>query len=151
MAELARAIGVSRPTLYAWFESKEELFRAAAEHSLSEDLKACERTLADPSRPLPTRVLDAFDRWTGRYVGPLSHELRSVIETTPDLLSPAASAAPARFHEQLTRAIAETAERTRARDVARTLISTSIGIKHQVDTRQDYRRRMAVAVELLLP
>lgn len=151
MEEVARAVGVTRPTLYAWFDSKEELFRAAAEQALIRDLNACEQTLADRSRPLPTRVLNAFDRWAGQYVGPLTHELRSVIESTPELLSPVASAAPARFQELVTRAITETAGRDRAREVAQTLISASIGIKHQVDTRQAYRRRMAIAVDLLLP
>lgn len=151
MEEVARAVGVTRPTLYAWFDSKEELFRAATEQALIRDLNACEQTMADRSRRLPTRVLNAFDRWAGQYVGPLAHELRSVIESTPELLSPVASAAPARFQELVTRAITETAGRERAREVAQTLISASIGIKHQVDTRQAYRRRMAIAVDLLLP
>ncbi|HEY0237138.1 MAG TPA: FAD-dependent monooxygenase [Friedmanniella sp.] len=38
----------------------------------------------------------------------------------------------------------------RAARLAQTLISTSIGVKHQAGSRRDYRERMAVAVDLLL-
>jgi len=35
--------------------------------------------------------------------------------------------------------------------VAQTLLSTAIGIKHQVDTREEFLTRMTTAVGLLLP
>ena len=38
----------------------------------------------------------------------------------------------------------------RATAVAQTMISASVGIKHQVDTRQADHERMAVAIQLLI-
>ncbi|WP_238174504.1 TetR/AcrR family transcriptional regulator [Kribbella kalugense] len=150
LSEVARAAGVSRPTLYSWFEAKDELFRAAVEQSLSRDLAACERALSDSSRRLDRRVLDAFDHWAGRYVGPMTREIPVLIEASPELLGPVATAAPGRFERLLAGAVAEALDAKRARAVTQTLISTSIGIKHQTDSREEYRRRMTVAIDLIL-
>jgi hypothetical protein len=106
--------------------------------------------LADPERPLRSRILDAFDRWAGRYVGP-ARDVIGVIDHNPDLLGEIVETAPARFRELITDAIAQVADRQSAVDIAQTLISTSIGLKHQADTRACYLARLAVAVRLLVP
>jgi hypothetical protein len=48
-------------------------------------------------------------------------------------------------------AIAQVTDRQSATDIAQTLISTSVGLKHQADTRADYLAHLGVAVRLLVP
>ena len=150
MEEVAREARISRPGLYFLFSSKKELFRAAATRALECDLAAAERVLADPERPLRDRVVEAFDRWAGRYVGP-ARDVIGVIDHNPDLLGGIVQTAPARFQELIIDAIAQVADRQAATDIAQTLISTSLGLKHQADTRACYLARLSVAVRLLLP
>lgn len=149
MEEVARAAHISRPGLYFLFSAKEALFRAAVTQALERDLATVERVLAELERPLRERLLEAFDTWAGRYVGPLTRDVTTVIEDNPDLLGAVVQTAPRRFEDLVTAAVARGAEPAPA-DVARTLISTSIGIKHQVGSRDDYRARLEVAVDLLL-
>ena len=150
MEEVARVARISRPGLYFLFDSKEALFRAAAIRALERDLTAAERILADTGRPLRERLAGAFDRWAGRYVGPLSRDVTGVIEQNPDLLGEIVERAPARFEALVTDAIAEESGRAMAVRVAQTLISASIGLKHQVETREAYLGRFTTAVELLV-
>ncbi|MEV6638566.1 TetR/AcrR family transcriptional regulator [Amycolatopsis sp. NPDC051371] len=150
MEEVARAARISRPGLYFLFDSKEVLFRAAVTRALENDLAAAERILADTGRPVRERLVDAFDQWAGRYVGPLGRDVPSVIEQNPDLLGAIVETAPKRFEELVTAAIAAASGRASAIGVAQTLISASVGLKHQVETREAYRARFATAVGLLV-
>ncbi len=150
MDEVARAADISRPGLYYLFTSKETLFRAAVTQALQRDIAAVERVLADGDRPLRERVLDAFDLWAGRYIGPLTSDVALVIEDNPALLGTIVDTVPRRFQELLTAAIAVQSGRKSAVPVARTLISASIGIKHQVSVRGTYIERMHVAIDLLV-
>ncbi|WIV56120.1 TetR/AcrR family transcriptional regulator [Amycolatopsis nalaikhensis] len=147
MAEVAHAARISRPGLYFLFASKEDLFRAAVTRALEQDLAAAERILADPGPPLRERLLGAFDRWAGRYVGPMSRDVPSVIEQNPDLLGSITRTAPERFEELVVTAVGGPA----AAGVAQTLISASVGLKYQVGTREEYLARMATAIGLLVP
>jgi AcrR family transcriptional regulator len=147
MEEVARTARISRPGLYFLFASKPDLFRAAVTRALEQDLAAAEEILADTGKPLRERLIAAFDRWAGRYVGPLSRDVPAVIEQNPDLLGPIVDTAPKRFEELVVAALGGTA----AAGVAQTLISASVGVKHQVETREAYLGRMATAVELLVP
>jgi len=153
MDDVARAAGISRPGLYFLFNSKEELFRAAVSQAVNADVDAVAGILDAPDRPLRRRLLDSFDRWAGRYVGPAALDLAAVIDDNPGLLGSLVVSAPKRFAELITHAIAaEFTDRDQAfaRDVSRTLISTSIGIKYQVKTRSAYRKRLDVAIGLVL-
>jgi len=153
MEDVARAADISRPGLYLYFPSKQDLFRAAVTYALDGDVAAAERTLTDPERPLRDRLIDAFDQWTGRYVGPLTTDVALLIETNPDLLGPLVTDYPKRFAAMVTDAIAAdlSAECGRlARDVAQTLLSTAYGIKHDTSTRAEFRARMTIAIDLLL-
>jgi AcrR family transcriptional regulator len=153
MEAVARTARISRPGLYFLFSSKEELFRAAVTHALDGDVAAAEAILNDTSRPLPERLLEAFDRWSGRYIGPLSRDITVVIADNPEILGPVAESAPGRFADLILHAIsAEMPEagRTPTLALAQTLISVSIGIKHQVDERATYLQRLEVAIRLLV-
>ncbi|WP_373309748.1 TetR/AcrR family transcriptional regulator [Streptomyces tendae] len=151
MEEVARAAHISRPGLYFLFSSKETLFRAAVTQALDRDLTAVEQVLADSGRPLPERLVEAFDQWAGRYIGgPLTHDAARVIEDNPDILGEIVETAPRRFEQLVTEAIAVESGREAALPVAQTLISASTGLKHQVPSRDLYLERLAVAIGLLL-
>ncbi|MEU0137526.1 TetR/AcrR family transcriptional regulator [Streptomyces sp. NPDC006296] len=151
MEEVARAAHISRPGLYFLFSSKEALFRAAVTQTLERDLAAAEQALADRGRPLPERLVEAFDRWAGRTIGPLSRDVAAVAEDGPALLGEIVVTAPRRFEELITEAIAADSGREAAVPVAQTMISASIGLKHQVASREAYLDRLTVAVGLLVP
>ncbi|MFG2500773.1 TetR/AcrR family transcriptional regulator [Streptomyces sp. NPDC048441] len=150
MEEVARAAHISRPGLYFLFSSKEILFRAAVTQALERDITTVEHVLADPSRPLPERLVEAFDQWAGRYIGPLTHDVAAVIEDNPDLLGEIAETTPRRFEELITEAIAVESGHDAAPLVAQTMISASIGLKHQAASREFYLERLEVAIDLLV-
>jgi AcrR family transcriptional regulator len=151
MEDVARAADISRPGLYFLFSSKENLFRAAVIDALDDDLDTAGQVLADAGRPLRDRLIEAFDLWTGRYVGPLAAEVAVLIDTSPGLLGPIVAEYPRRFVTMVTDALAEARRDGRAEDLARTLHSTAAGIKHEVDTRAEFVARMTVAIDLFLP
>ena len=146
MEEIARAAQISRPGLYFLFASKEELFRSAVSQALEADVAEVSRILADSERPLRDRLFDAFDRWAGRYVGPMTRDIQVVIDENPALLGELVTSYPKRFADS----IAQSLPRRETDALTQTLISVSIGIKHQVDEREQYRKRFAVALDLLL-
>jgi len=153
LEDVARAADISRPGLYLYFPSKQDLFRAAVTYALDGDVAAAARILTDTDRPLRDRLIDAFDQWTGRYVGPLAKDVALLIENNPDLLGPLVTDYPRRFATMVTDAIAAdlSAERARlASDVAQTLLSTAYGIKHDTSTREDFLARMTIGIDLLL-
>jgi hypothetical protein len=97
--------------------------------------------------------LDAFDRWAGRYTGPLAADISTVIEDNPDLLGDIVSTAPLRFAALITNALAASDKhsiRTNAASIAQTMISVSVGLKHQAGDRELYRGRLSTAIELLV-
>lgn len=152
MEDLARAARISRPGLYFLFASKEDLFRAAVTRALEADLVAAQTVLAATDRPLPDRLLDAFDRWTGRYLGPMTRDLPSILDEHAEQLAALTVEYPRRFHALVQTALVGVAadRAVTANDVAQTLISAAVGIKHQVDTREDFLARLAVAIDVLI-
>jgi AcrR family transcriptional regulator len=153
MEDVARAAAISRPGLYLLFGSKQELFTAAVTQALDQGLTAAAVTLADTARPLRERLLDAFDQWTGRYIGAMSREVDSMAEEYQELLGSAVAEYPRRFAALLNAALAASPDAARSAgsaEVAQTLISTSIGIKHEVTTREAFMERMAVAIGVIV-
>jgi hypothetical protein len=67
-------------------EPRRRAGRSAANRALEQDLHAAERLLATPGAPLPDRLVDAFDQWAGRYIGPLSQDIPAGMEQNPGLL-----------------------------------------------------------------
>lgn len=150
MDDVAKAADISRPGLYFAFSSKPELFRATVAHSLDDSITAARAALADPDRPLRDRLIDAFDHWSGRYVGPMAQEIDTLIDSNPDLLGTMPVEYPKRFLAIVTDAVAhdERATGISPTDVASTLVSTATGIKHDVATRDEFRARMTIAIDL---
>jgi hypothetical protein len=109
--------------------------------------------LADTGRPARERILDAFGHWTGRYIGAMSREVNSLAVEYPDLLGPLVAEYPPRFAALLVTALAESlnpAKAPRAAPIAQTLISTPIGVKYEVTTREAFLERLAVAIDLIV-
>jgi AcrR family transcriptional regulator len=153
MEDVARAADISRPGLYFLFTSKQNLFRAAVTRALNGDVDAAKRSLADAKRPLRDRLIEAFDLWTGRYIGPMAKEVAILIETNPELLGPIVIDYPKRFLEMVTAAVAADLPSGRvgiAEDMARTLLSTAGGIKHEATTREEFVARMTIGVDLFM-
>ncbi len=153
MEDVARAANISRPGLYFLFNSKQNLFRAAVRRALDDDLEAAKRSLADAGRPLRDRLIEALDLWAGRYVGSMAKEIPVLIETNPELLGSIATDYPARFAEMITDALAAHLPPGRvdlAKDIARTLLSTTAGIKHEASTREEFVARMTIGVDLFM-
>ncbi len=153
MEDVARAADISRPGLYLYFPSKQALFRAAVTHALECDVAAAQRSLADTDRPLRDRLIEAFDHWTGRYVGPMTKDVAILIENNPDLLGPMSTEYPIRFARMVTHALAADVSAERGcmvTDVAQTLLSAANGIKHESSTRQEFLAKMTIAVDLLV-
>jgi AcrR family transcriptional regulator len=153
MEDVARAADISRPGLYFLFNSKQNLFRAAATHALDNDLEAAQLSLADTQRPLRDRLIEALDSWTGRYIGPMAREVAILMETNPELLGSIVIDYPKRFAEMVTEAVAaELPPRSAglAEDVARTLLSTAAGVKHEASTREEFVARITVGVDLFM-
>ncbi|MEU1982200.1 hypothetical protein [Nocardia sp. NPDC019395] len=78
---------------------------------------------------------------------------RLLIETNPDLLGFVVVDYPRRFREMVTDAVAaETAsERAGLADnMARTLLSTARGIKHEAATREEFVTRLEIGIDLLM-
>ena len=151
MEEVARTAQISRPGLYFLFSSKESLFRAAVTQALERNLDAIKALLDDRQVALGQRLLNAFDLWAGSYVGPERRDVTAVIDDNPGILGAIATTAPQRFEALITAAVAAKFDQQRACALAQTLISISIGIKHQVEARAEYRARFEVALGLLLP
>ena len=151
MEQVAQDAHISRPGLYFMFATKQDLFREAVELLVGQDLAAAEFALAGDADPFRQRLARAFDQWAGRYIGPLTHEVAALVDDHPDMVGPVVRAAPQRFAQLITDAVATQVDRETAERVAQTLIAASIGIKHQVANRSTYLERLDVAIDLLLP
>jgi AcrR family transcriptional regulator len=66
--DVAKRAGVSKGTVYLYFDSKEALFKAAVESAIIPALEAGEALAADASRP-PAEALRAFVFWWWEKVG----------------------------------------------------------------------------------
>ncbi|MBX2802600.1 MAG: TetR/AcrR family transcriptional regulator [Myxococcales bacterium] len=148
MDEVARAAGLSRQSLYLWFDGKAALFVAMVEHFLAKLDAAVVEVLASED-PVPARVLAAFDA----YVGPTidvrqaTDAVDELLATTEHLVGPQVAASEALFLERIEAALAELAEGVvTPRERAEVLMAASKGMKHDRQDRMAYQERMAVAV-----
>lgn len=68
LEEVAQRAGVSKGTVYLYFDSKEALFKAAVESAVMPALEAGEAIAADPAQP-PAEALRAFVFWWWEQIG----------------------------------------------------------------------------------
>ena len=156
MDEVARAAHVSRQGLYLHVRTKEELFRATVQHLLSSALEAAGHSLMDEARPLPERLVGAFDAVVGRFVGMFGGEAGDLAEASSTLVGELIREHESEVTEQVAKllrnagvAAAYKAVGLNARQLADTLYATARGLKHSCASRHDFNERMGVAARAL--
>jgi AcrR family transcriptional regulator len=105
MSQLARAVGLSRQSLYARFGNKEELFQRMVQHLLSSALVRAKARLSDSSTPLEARLVGAFDAWAGWYSDVGATEGMSELTALTHLVAPIVEEHEAAFRDALIKAI----------------------------------------------
>jgi AcrR family transcriptional regulator len=155
MDDVARAAGVSRQGLYLSFANKEELFRRALEHSLSDQLACAITALARAEDSLETRLIAACKEWSGRFVGSLGADAADLMCASTSLAGATLTEYEWQFEEALVKAIDGTpvAERCAAAglniaDFARALHATARGLKQACKTQEDFVKGMTAAVRM---
>lgn len=158
MDEVARSAQVSRQGLYLHFATKEDLFREVVRDHFERSRERAQAALADESRPIEDRLLDAFDAWLGPAVGQKDSCRAELIETAQSLFW-------AMIEHQINSFIATVGAAVEAspplvqlagdlgmapRDVALTLDATAHGFKLLCDTREEFRERMTRAIRLVV-
>jgi AcrR family transcriptional regulator len=131
MNDLAEQAGVSRPALYQYFRSKEDVFRALVEHLLADALAASEAAAAAAGAP--------EDRLAGILLAKLELVMRIWRDSrahAAELLGVETRLAPealARYDETmlalLTRTLQEAYPRADARDAAEMLLAFTRGLE----------------------
>ena len=157
MDDVARGAGLSRQSLYAYFPTKEALFRAVVEHLVAATREASRAALARENVDLEARLLDSFD---AMYGSALDDEGSAHLN---ELFAAA---------EQLIGDVVQNLERTIVADIARVfrehavgaqwqkrgisamaladhLYTFSNGLKHRGVPRAEYRERMRTAVRIV--
>ncbi|EYF00466.1 TetR/AcrR family transcriptional regulator [Chondromyces apiculatus] len=156
MDEVARAAQVSRQGLYLHFATKEDLFRAALQHTLETSLQAAVASLGDAALPVESRLVGGFDAWVGRYVGVMGAGASDLAEASAALVGTMVSDHEERFTEAVARVIrasgllaAYKPAGLTARQLAGTLQATARGLKHGCATRAAFVEGMTVAARMM--
>ncbi|MEO7207509.1 MAG: helix-turn-helix domain-containing protein [Steroidobacteraceae bacterium] len=155
MEDVARAAGVSRQGLYLSFANKEELFRRALEHSLSDQLACAITALSRAEDSLETRLVAACKEWSGRFVGSLGADAADLMCASTSLAGKTLTEYEWQFEQALVNAIGGTpvAERCAAAglniaDFARALHATARGLKQTCKTQEDFVKGMTAAIRM---
>jgi AcrR family transcriptional regulator len=155
MDDLARAAGLSRQGLYLHFATKEELFKAGVVR-LIEATRAAGREVLASDLPVDERVLAFFAAIHAPFGDVSAEHVSELLEATAHLVGDVASkleeeqiAALTRLLKQSGVAAAWKEAGLSAGELAAQLFASSHGIKLATRSREDYRRRMRVAVALV--
>jgi AcrR family transcriptional regulator len=155
MEEVARAAGVSRQGLYLQFANKEELFRRAVEHTLSNQLNAAVAALSRKSDSLELRLIAACDAWSGRFVGSLGADAADLMCASTSLAGATLTHYETEFERAVSDAIAEsplqgfcTTAGMCPADLAHALHATARGLKHSSASREEFLKGMTVAARM---
>jgi AcrR family transcriptional regulator len=158
MEDLAAAAQVSRQTLYLQFRDKERLFRAALEYLTEQMLVLMRRLASNQNGSVEQTLIGVFEILCGDSLA-LSPQVNIA-----ELLAVARSqeeSIVSRFEADVLSVIADiltqagTAARWErhgigAQELARQLLDTSAGVKSATGDLSDYRRRMALAIRIIV-
>ncbi|HEX2593604.1 MAG TPA: TetR/AcrR family transcriptional regulator [Rhizomicrobium sp.] len=150
--DIARAAGISKQGLYLHFPSKEEVFVAGLKKYLTENHAAMERELFRERAPLFDRLVAAFDAWFGEYIETFSSVNTDIIEAGHRLSGAMMDEYKALFRVSLTRALTESAEFRRAKNVcspkeiADVLLRLVESWKGERMPRSEFKKKIALAV-----
>jgi AcrR family transcriptional regulator len=156
MDEVARAAGVSRQGLYLQFANKEELFRKALVHTLSQQLKAAVAALGQVDDGLEHRLIAACEAWSGRFVGSLGSDAADLMCAGTSLAGSTLSDYETQFESAVTDAIVNSPLAVvcglaglRPADVARALHATARGLKHSSTSREEFLKGITAAARMV--
>jgi AcrR family transcriptional regulator len=151
MEDLARAARVSRQGLYLHFSTKEELLVAAVRHWREGSLAAVRVRLTD-SRSIEERLVGAFEAWFGSVVGIPAADFAELMAEIRQVTPFEADERP--FIDEVARALleaglAEVHAGIDATGLAETLLATASGVRDRVSSREEFVRRLDIAVRAL--
>ncbi len=150
MAELAEDAGISRPTLYAFFPNKEELFRAAATRMTKNILQAV-RDLAREPGSLSEQLQGVFEIWAVQNfeIVNRSPDARDLLESTQTFNLDVVEQAFAEFEDVLGGLLrTHGLSKKKACIVARTLTASAQGIKESARNVEDLRELLTALIDL---
>jgi AcrR family transcriptional regulator len=158
MEDVAAAAQVSRQTLYLQFRDKERLFRAALEYVTEQMLVSIRALAANPNGTVEQTLIGVFELLCGDSLALSSHvniaELLVIARSQEESIVP-------RFEADVRSVIADilTQAGTAARwerhgigtqELAMHLLDTSAGVKSATGDMSDYKRRMAIAIRIVV-
>jgi AcrR family transcriptional regulator len=156
MDDLARAAGLSRQGLYLHFATKEALFKEAVVCTIDAMRGAVRSALADEKLSVEERLLGAFEAVHAHAIGQTGAEhMNELLDAAAALVGPVVDELEQDMVAEIVRLLRSSGVAARwkdagisARDLASTLYSTSVGLKHSLTTPVAYRDRMRVAVQI---
>ncbi len=157
MDDLAQAASLSRQGLYLHFASKEELFKATLMRVLVAARDAGRAAITRDDPDVQECLLDAFEAMHGHVIGrPGAENMTDLLETSEQLIGRVVDEMEHAFHAEIAKLLRSSGVAATwktmsisAKDLAEQLYATSVGLKHRVSTRAEYRERMRVAVTIV--
>ena len=157
MDDLARAAGLSRQGLYLHFPNKEALFKQTVLQMVEQTRAAGQAALDSEELNVEERLLGAFEALHGDAIGrPESDHMSELMASAAELVGPVLKDLETRLLGDVARVLRTAGVAARwkdagisAKELADQLGATSLGLKHRVATRAEYRDGMLVAIRLV--
>jgi AcrR family transcriptional regulator len=150
MSDLAKEAGISRPTLYSVFASKEEVFNAVAEQMMDQALAEIRERVAGPGT-LGVKLGQVFEIWVVRGYE-LIHQApdaKELIECTQEFSQDVIEKAYAEIEAILASVIGPYASsEEQSQQLARTLVASARGIKETARDVDDLRELLTGLVSM---
>ena len=153
MDDLARAADISRQGLYLHFATKEDLFKTGVLRPIAGSRAEGRQVLAS-ELPIEEKVLEFFVAIHARFVGESAENLNELMDAAHQIVGDAAekleeeqAATLAKLFRQS--GVAAHWKSIAAGDLAAHLFATSAGLKHTVKSREDYRKKMRIAAQIV--
>ena len=158
MEDVAAAAEVSRQTLYLQFRHKERLFRAALEYLTEQMLVSIRRLAGNQNGTVEQTLMGVFEVLCGDSLAVSSQiniaELLVVARSQEESIV-------SRFEADVLSVIADTLTQAGtaarwerhgigAQELAMHLLDTSAGVKSATGNLSDYKRRMALAIRIIV-
>jgi AcrR family transcriptional regulator len=156
MDDLARAAGLSRQGLYLHFATKEALFKEAVVYTIEAMRGAARSALAGEKLSVEERLLGAFEAVHAHAIGQAgAAHVNELLDAAAALVGPVVDELEQELASEIVRLLRVSGVAARwkdagvsAKDLASTLYSTSLGLKHSLTSPAAYRDRMRVAVQI---
>ena len=138
MADIAKATGLSRPTLYASFPDKAEIFRAVLESMVTEELAALQAEVA-AHEGFAARMAYLSEKWTldGYDLVAANPDAKDMFDMSFAVVRESYAAFEALLAALIADAIADPARRAEAQRLARMSVAAMKGFKDIAEDRED--------------